>query len=164
MSNWATARSACAANGSISGPRSTRLRPSDLEELMSQTPASKVKGLHKHHSRGCPNRGGKPTNCDCPWYAFYKRVQKGLAEWSGQRVDPRKLRPAEIVLNRLKSAIDNRTYSPAGEQQSLGSGQRFSEFIKEWRTHYAEAHRLTANSLSPMLDVVVEAFGDQTLE
>ncbi len=131
---------------------------------MSQKPTSNVKGLHKHHNRRCTNRHGKPTNCDCPWYGFYKRIQKGLAEWSGQQVDPLKLRPAEIVLNRFKSAIDEHTYSPDGEQQSLGSGQRFSEFVKEWRTHYAEAHRLTANSLSPMLDVLVEAFGDQTLE
>ena len=122
---------------------------------MPPTPVSNVAGLHKHHSRACPNRRGKPTNCDCPWYAFYKRVQKGLAEWSGQRVDPRKLGPAEKVLNRLKSAIDNRTYSPDGEQRSLGSGQRFRDFVTEWQTHYAEPHDLTANSLPAMLDVLV---------
>lgn len=131
---------------------------------MSRTPASKIQGLHKHHSRGCSNRGGKPTNCDCPWYGFYKRVQKGLAEWSDQRVDPRKLGPAEIVLNRLKNAIDKRTYSPDGEQRSLGSGQRFSEFVKEWQTHYAEPHDLTSNSLSSMLAVLTDGFGTQTLE
>lgn len=131
---------------------------------MSQTPTSNVKGLHKHHSRKCANRRGRPTNCDCPWYGFYKRTQKGLAEWSGQQVDPRKLRPAEIVLNRFKGAIDNRTYNPDGEQQSLGSGQRFRDFVQEWRTHYAEAHHLTSNSLSTMLDVLVEGFGEQTLE
>ena len=52
---------------------------------MSQTATSKIKGLHKHHNRRCTNRHGKPTNCDCPWYGFYKRIQKGLAEWSGQQ-------------------------------------------------------------------------------
>ena len=68
---------------------------------MSRTPASKIKGLHKHHSRACSNRGGKPINCDCPWYAFYKRIQKGLAEWSGQQVDPRKLGPAAVSYTHL---------------------------------------------------------------
>ena len=131
---------------------------------MSQAPASNVKGLHKHHSRGCANRKGRPTNCDCPWYGFYKRVQKALAQWSGQRVDPRTLRPAEIVLNRLKSAIDNRTYNPEGEQRSLGSGQRFRDFVTEWQTHYATAHGLTSNSLAAMLGVLVAGFGSRTLE
>lgn len=130
---------------------------------MSRTPASKVKGLHKHHSRACANRG-RPTNCDCPWYAFYKRIQKGLAEWSGHQVDPRKIGPAVAVLNRLKAAIDARTYSPDGEHRSLGSGQRFSDFVQEWRTHYAEAHNLSSNSLSSMLDVLVDGLGQYTLE
>jgi integrase len=68
------------------------------------------------------------------------------------------------VLNRLKAAVDNRTYSPAGEQQSLGSGQRFSEFVKEWQTHYAEAYGLSSNSLDPMLGVLVDGLGTYTLE
>ena len=42
---------------------------------------------------------------------------------------------------------------------SLGSGQRFSEFVKEWQTHYAEPHDLTSSSLSPMLDVLVKGLG-----
>ena len=131
---------------------------------MPPTPVSNVPGLHKHHSRACSNKQGRPTSCACPWYALYKGIQKGLAEWSGQRVDPHKLRPAEIVLNRLKGAVDNRTYNAEGEQRSLGSGQRFRDFVKEWRTHYAEPHDLTANSLAAMLDVLVEGFGQQTLE
>jgi integrase len=131
---------------------------------MPKTATSNVKGLYKHHNRGCPNKGGKPSNCDCPWYGYYKGVYKGLAEWSGKEVDPRLRRVAEVVFNRLKTAVDNRTYSPSGEQQSLGSGQRFSEFVKEWRTHYAEAHDLSSNSLVEMLDVLVEAFGTCTLE
>src|SRR5262245_10745289 len=109
---------------------------------MPQAAASHLKGLHKHHNRNCPNTKGKPTSCDCPWYPYYKGVQKGLAEWSGQEVEPRSRRAAEVILNRLKTAIDNRTYSPAGEQHSLGSGQRFSDFVSEWTTHYAEKHGL----------------------
>ena len=131
---------------------------------MPRTPASKVKGLHKHHSRGCTNRAGKPTDCDCPWYGFYKRVQKGLAEWAAQQVDPRKIGPAELVLNRFKAAIDNRTYNPDGEQRSLGSGQRFRDFVQEWQIHYAEPHDLRASSLTAMLGVLVAKFGPQTLE
>jgi integrase len=131
---------------------------------MPKSAASKIKGLHKHHNRGCPNRGGKPTNCDCPWYAYYKRVQKGLAEWADEEVHPRRLGNAEAVLNRLKAAVDKGTYSPDGEQRSLGSGQRFSEFVKEWQTHYAEPHDLTSSSLSPMLDVLVKGLGTHSLE
>src|SRR5687767_319804 len=116
--------------------------------------ASNVKGLHKHHNRRCSNRGGRPTNCDCPWYGLYKNIQKGLAEWSGRQVDPRKLRPAEIVLTRFRTAIDNRTYHPDGEQRSMGSGQRFRDFVEEWQTHYAAVHGLSANSLPAMLAVL----------
>src|SRR5580765_5613499 len=112
---------------------------------MPKKTASHVKGLHKHHSRGCANHKGRPTDCDCPWYGLYKQVQKGLAEWSGQRVDPRKLGPAEAVLHRFKTAIDHHTYSPDGEERSLGSGQRFRDFVAEWQTHYAEVHSLTSN-------------------
>jgi len=131
---------------------------------MPQAPASKIKGLYKHHNRACRNKGAKPEKCGCPWYGYYQGVYKGLAEWSGKEVDPRSRRKAEVVFNRLKAAVDNRTYSAIGEEQSLGSGQRFSEFVKEWRTHYAETYGLSSNSLVPMLDVLVEAFGNSTLE
>jgi len=129
-----------------------------------QRAASNVKSLHKHHNRACRNKSGKPTNCDCPWYARYKGVQKGLAQWSGQEVDPRSRTHAEKVLNRLKSAVDNSTYSAAGEQRSLGSGQRFKDFVSEWTTHYAEEYGLTSNSLTPMLNVLKAGLGEWTLE
>src|SRR5436309_14394711 len=45
-----------------------------------------------------------------------------------------------------------------------GSGQRFSEFIKEWKTHYAEEFGLSSNSLNPMLGVVDRGLGTRTLE
>ena len=53
----------------------------------------------------------------------------------------RRKKHAKTVLGRLVAAVDAGTFSPEGEQQSLGSGQRLSEFIKEWKTHYAEKYR-----------------------
>ena len=137
---------------------------------MPQVAKSNVKGLYKHHNRKCSNKGGKPTKCDCPWYGYYRGVYKGLAEWCGQEVDPRSRPAAEKALNRLKTAVDHKTYSPLGEQRSLGSGQRFKDFVTEWKTHYAEAHGLTSNSLEPMLGLLVDGFenfsglGNFTLE
>src|SRR5581483_756257 len=90
---------------------------------------SNVESLYKKHNVGCTNRRGDPTRCDCPWYGKYKGVFKGLAKWSGQPVNPREKAPAKVVLNRLKAAIDSKAFNPEGEQQSQGSGQRFSEFI-----------------------------------
>ena len=131
---------------------------------MPRRAASKVKGLYKKHSLHCPNESGDPTGCDCPWYAMYKSVRKGLAAWAGKAVDPRTKKGAEAVLTRLKNSIDDRTYSPEGEQQSLGSGQRFSDFVTEWKTHYAEEYGLSSNSLDSMLDVLTEGLGSFTLE
>jgi len=130
---------------------------------MPQRGASRIKGLYKKHNDGCRN-SGDPTACDCPWYGKYKGRYKGLSQWSGNEVDPRKKKHAEAVLFRLKAAIDNRQYSPEGEQQSLGSGQRFSDFVREWKTHYAAEYGLTSNSLNPMLGVVEEGLGIYTLE
>ena len=59
---------------------------------MPQKPASRIKGLHKHHSRGCTNRvGHRPTACDCPWYGHYKGVQKrpgGVVRPGGRSAQP----------------------------------------------------------------------------
>src|SRR5438128_11488091 len=109
---------------------------------------SKIKNLYKKHNARCPNRSGDPTFCNCPWYASYKGRSRGLAAWTGKTVDPRSRKGAEAALRRLITAIDERKYSPLGEQQSLGSGQRFSDFLDEWKTHYAEAYGLTSNSLN----------------
>ena len=125
--------------------------------------ASRVKSLYKKHNLRCRNRGA-PTNCDCPWYGRYKGITKGLAAWTGKTVDPTTKKGAEIAVNRFKAAIDNRTYSSLGEQESLGSGQRFSDFLIEWKTHYAEAYGLTSNSLDSMLSVLKEGLGPFTLE
>lgn len=126
--------------------------------------ASKVKGLYKKHNRGCPNRDGEPTFCGCPWYATYKGHTKGLAAWTGKIVDPRSKKGAEAALRRFITAIDDRKYSSVGEQQSLGSGQRFSDFVVEWKTHYADEYGLTSNSLEPMLNVLKDGLGVFTLE
>jgi integrase len=126
--------------------------------------ASKIKGLYKKHNRRCPNHDGEPTFCGCPWYATYKGITKGLAAWTGKIVDPHTKNGAVAALNRLRTTIDNRTYSSAGEQQSLGSEQRFSDFVVEWKTHYADEYGLTSNSLVPMLNVLKEGLGTLTLE
>src|SRR5262245_2386912 len=125
--------------------------------------ASNVESLYKKHNVGCANRRGDPTKCACPWYGKYKGIYKGLATWSGESVDPRRKDEAKVVLNRLKAAIDSKAYNPEGEEQSQGSGQRFSEFIKEWKTHYAEEYGLSSNSLDPMLDVLERGLGTKTL-
>jgi integrase len=126
--------------------------------------ASKVKGLYKKHNRNCPNAAGDPVDCDCPWYGKYMGISKGLAAWAGKEVKPRTKAGAEAVLRRLKTAIDEKKYSPEGEQQSLGSGQRFGDFLLEWKTHYADEYGLRSNSLDPMLNVLTEGLGLFTLE
>src|SRR5213592_283785 len=101
---------------------------------------SNVESLYKKHNVGCTNRRGDPTKCDCPWYGKYRGIYKGLAKWCGREVDPRKKGAALPVLNSFRAAIDERHYNPEGREQSLGSGQQFSDFIREWKTHYAEAY------------------------
>ena len=65
---------------------------------MPKRAVSTVKGLHKHHSRGCANQTGpRPAACDCPWYGHYKGIQKGLEKWAGREVDPRSRGRAEAV-------------------------------------------------------------------
>ena len=49
-------------------------------------------------------------------------------------------------------------------QESLGSGQRLSELINEWRTRYDKKDGLTSNSLGPMLGVIVKGLGTVRLE
>ena len=133
--------------------------------VMTQKSQSRIKGLHKMHNRGCSNKGtAKPTACKCPWFGKYRGVHRSLSAWSGQEIDPRTKAHAEAVLHRLKTAIDNKTYEPEGEHLALGSGQRFSDFVEEWRVHHAQEHGLSSNSLDSMLSVVARAFGRRTME
>lgn len=132
---------------------------------MPRTSLSKVKGLHKMHNRGCSNKGtARPTACSCPWFGKHKGVFKSLSAWSRQDVDPKTKGHAEAVLRRLKTAVDDGTYDPEGEHLSLGSGQRFADFVEEWKLHYATERGLSSNSLDSMLNVLTEAFGRRTME
>lgn len=131
---------------------------------MPRRPRSGTKGLVKQHRDGCTNRSGDLTKCSCPWWGKYRNAYVSLARWSNQNVDPRSKTLAKKVLGRLVAAVDAGSFSPEGEQQSLGSGQRLREFIKEWQTHYAEKYDLTSNSLDPMLGVISEGLGSFTLE
>lgn len=131
---------------------------------MPRRAVSRIKGLYKKHNLRCQNARHKPTACDCPWYGTYRGTTKGLAAWAAKQVDPRTKTDAEAVLRRLKTAVDERIYSPEGEQRSLGSRQLFADFVLEWKTHHAEERGLTANSLPSMLKVLTEGLGSLTLE
>ncbi len=132
---------------------------------MPQRSKTGTKGLYKKHNRACQDRtNSKPTACSCPWYGKYKGFYIPLASWADQEVDPNTKGSANAVLTRAKAAIDNGTYSAEGEHRSLGSGQRFKDFVNEWQTHYAEEYNLTANSLQSMLNVLTGVWGTYTLE
>jgi Phage integrase family/CENP-B N-terminal DNA-binding domain len=125
---------------------------------------SGVRALGKAHNRTCTHRGDH-AKCDCPWRARYKGHYVALAKWADAKVDPRSRKAATLVLNRLVAAIDNRTFDPTGERRSLGTGQRLSDFITEWTTHYAEKHGLTSTGQPAMLKVLKTGrLGDLTLE
>lgn len=131
---------------------------------MPQRSKSGTKGLHKNHTRGCANVGGKPTGCDCPWYGKYKGVFQSLAKWSGKEVDPRQKKPAEKVLTRFKAAIDNKTYRPEGEQYSGGAELSFRDYVTEWKTHYAEEQDLHMATIDSRLTPLLEKFGACSLK
>jgi integrase len=131
---------------------------------MPRQPRSGTKGLVKQHKDGCSNRTGDLTKCSCPWWGKYRSAYVGLAHWSRQTVDPHSKTYAKTVLGRLVAAVDAGTFSAEGEPQSLGSGQRMTDFIKEWKTHYAEEYGLKSNSLDPMLGVIDKGLGMYTLE
>jgi integrase len=131
---------------------------------MPQRAKSGTKGLHKNHTRGCSNTAGKPTSCDCPWYGKYKGIFQSLAKWSGKAVDPREKKPAQKVLTRFRAAIDNKTYRPEGEQYSGGSEASLNDYIKEWKTHYAEEQSLHMASIDSRLKPVQEKLGKCSLK
>ncbi len=35
-----------------------------------------TRGLYKKHTAGCANVKGRPTDCDCPWWAGYLHARK----------------------------------------------------------------------------------------
>jgi integrase len=79
--------------------------------------------------------------------------------WAGVTVDPRTVAVARAVFGRMMTAIDEDRFDPAGEARSLGTSQRFDQFVAEWVTHYADKagvdeRGLTSNALPSMLQVV----------
>jgi len=113
-------------------------------------------GLVKIHGRDCrATRGGKgrPTACRCPWYGKYQGHVVHLARWSGKEVDPRELGPARLVFTRIKSAIDDKSFDPAGEHKTRTSGQTFAEYIDDWWIDYVEEQQL-ASAKGSLKDVV----------
>jgi integrase len=123
---------------------------------------SGVRNLYKKHSRHCRNR--EALKCDCPWYGKYKRLNVNLARWSGQYVDPRRRQHAVVVLNRLRTAVDEHYFRPDAEQEVLGGKQTLRSFIAEWKEHYAKVHDLDFASLTSMLRAIDRDFGMYTLE
>lgn len=125
--------------------------------MPTRTPSG-TKGLFKRHVRRCPNRA-TPSRCACEWRGRYGAHEVGLGIWAGVTVDPRTVAAARKVLSRMITAIDEDRFDPRGEARSLGTSQRFDQFIAEWVTHYAssagvDARGLTANSLPSMLQVI----------
>lgn len=123
---------------------------------------SGIRNLYKKHAASCRNR--QPLKCDCPWYGKYKGVNVNLARWSGQFVDPRRRQHAAVVMNRLRTAVDDRLFRPTGEYEVLGGKQTLRQFIAEWREHYAKVYDLRMDSLEAMLRAIDRAFGGYTLE
>lgn len=124
--------------------------------------SSGVRNLYKKHNAKCRNR--QPLKCDCPWYGKYKRMNVNLARWSGQFVDPRRRAHAVVVLNRLRTSVDEHYFRPDGEYEVLGGRQTMRAFIVEWREHYGKVHDLDFASIEPMLRAIDRDFGMYTLE
>ena len=123
---------------------------------------SGIPNLYKKHTGNCRTRD--PLKCDCPWYGKYKGVLVNLAKWSGQFVDPRRRQHAVVVINRLRTAIDEHFFRAEGEFEVLGGRQTLSQFIVEWKEHYAKVHDLDFASITPMLRAIDRDFGSYTLE
>ena len=110
---------------------------------------SGIPNLYKKHCNSC--RNGDPLKCDCPWYAKYKHVNVNLARWSGQFVDPRRRQHAAVVMNRLRTSVDEPYFRAEGDYEVLGGKQTLGSFIAEWKEHYAKVHDLDFASIMPML-------------
>lgn len=123
---------------------------------------SGIPNLYKKPTGRCRNRN--PLKCDCPWYGKYKGVNVNLARWSAQFVDPRRRQHAAVVLNRLRTAVDEHYFRVHSEYEVLGGKQTLGAFIAEWKEHYAKVHDLDFASITPMLRAIDRAFGSYTLE
>jgi len=131
---------------------------------MPRRATSGTKGLIKRHHGKCKGRT-QPTSCDCEWSGKYKHEEVVLSKWANSKIDPRTKAAAVKVLSRFFTAVDDKTFDPAGERPAAGTKDTLSAFITEYQTHYVEEHGLTANSLAAMLAVLSEGkLGGHTLE
>jgi hypothetical protein len=87
-----------------------------------------------------------------------------LARWSGQYVDPRRRQHAVVVLNGLRTAVDEQYFRPDTEYEVLGGKQTLRSFFGEWKEHYAKVHDLDFASLTSMPRAIDREFGSYTLE
>jgi integrase len=125
--------------------------------------SSGTKGLIKRHH--CQRPPSDPTKCGCQWSGKYGKYEVVLSKWAHCKVDPSTKGPAIKVLNRFFAAVDASAFDPAGERPAAGGTETLSAFITEWRTHYAEERKLSANSLDAMLGVLSHGrLGGFTLE
>lgn len=79
-------------------------------------------------------------------------------------MDPRRRQHAVVVLNRLRTAVDEHFFRPDGEYDVPGGKQTLRSFIVEWKEHYAKVHDLDFTSLTSMLRAIDRDFGSYTLE
>jgi site-specific recombinase XerD len=125
---------------------------------MGRSPISGTKGLYKNHTRGCGNRGGKPTKCDCPWSAKYKHAQVSLSKWTGKSIDPRVKGPADAAVARLIVAVDSGVFRREGEKASIATDQTMAGLIRDYKREWIERRGLS-QSVYPMLDVIERGLG-----
>ncbi|RPH52614.1 MAG: hypothetical protein EHM91_00110 [Planctomycetota bacterium] len=115
--------------------------------MPTRTPSG-TKGLIKRHVRGCPNDRTTPTKCGCEWRGRYKRQEVGLAKWAGVTVNPKLIGPAREVFARMITAIDGKSFDPAGEVAALGTEQRFHTLIDEYITSHVDTAGLDGAPLT----------------
>ena len=115
---------------------------------------SGTRGLYKNHSRSC-RRPARLTLCGCAWRADYKGRRVCLAVWSGAAVDPRGLATARTVFGRMRTAIDEKRFDPAGEiPAAAATDQTLSAFCDEFQTHHLDATHKRSTATASMLGVL----------
>ena len=122
---------------------------------MPRKPSSGTRGLGKQHT--CGKQPTNPARCGCSWRGRYKGHNVVLAQWAKCDVDPYSKGKAEAVLSRMRTAINNDDFDPAGERPAQGTDQTLQAFIDHvWIPRVAddEDDPQTATSLKPMLGVI----------
>lgn len=126
---------------------------------MPRKAASGIKGLTKRHT--CKKPPADPTRCDCNWTGKYLGYDVVLCVWARCTIDPRTKGKADAVLRRMRQAIDEERFDPAGERPVAAGGKLTLEaFIGtkdqpgEYVERYAMERKLAANSMWSMLGVI----------